>query len=220
MTATAAQRAALAGLHVLADDAPMWPHDPVEQARAACAGGANVVQLRAKRTSDAETLRMAQAIRDVTSRAGALFILNDRFDLALAAGADGVHLGQKDVAPERIPASMRERLLLGRSTHNEAQWQAAANECIDYVAFGPVFETTSKASEWPARGVAALARAVEAASPRPLVAIGGIGPENIAQIGEIGAGAAVISAIAGSEAMQVATRTLVRTFDAARGNAR
>ena len=93
----------LRGLHVLADDAPHWKHDPVEQARAACRGGASVVQLRAKLAADREALAWALRIRELTRQAGALFIVNDRFDLALAAGADGVHLGQEDLPPTRIP---------------------------------------------------------------------------------------------------------------------
>jgi len=209
LTSAAALCKALAGLHVLADDAQGWPHDPVAQARAACAGGAAVVQLRAKHATDHETLRMARAIRAATTQAGALFFVNDRFDLALAANADGVHLGQNDLPPGRIPAECREHLLIGRSTHTPAQLRAAAEEPVAYLAFGPVFGTQSKESDWTPRGITALAEAVGAAAPRPLVAIGGIGQANIAEIGGAGAGAAVLSAVAGAQQMELATRTLV-----------
>ena len=124
----AALRRRLAGLHVLADDDPRWPRDPVAQAEAACAGGAAVVQLRCKRATDGEALRLAGAVRARTRAAGVLFVVNDRFDLALAAEADGVHLGQEDLPPARLPAAARERLLVGRSTHTLAQARAAARE--------------------------------------------------------------------------------------------
>lgn len=208
---------ALAGLHVLADATPAWPNDPIEQARAACAGGADVVQLRAKLTIDRETLDLAREIRALTRAANVLFIVNDRFDLALVSEADGVHLGQDDLAPARIPAPLRGRLLIGRSTHDEAQLRAAAKEPLDYVAFGPVFRTDSKATGWSARGVPGLRRAVTLTSPRPLVAIGGIDAANAGDIAAAGAGAAVISAIANAPDMLAATRTLKRSLAEAGG---
>ena len=155
------------GLHVLADDDPRWPHDPVDQALAACAGGAAVVQLRAKLATDRAALAWGEAIRAATQRAGALFCVNDRIDLALACGADGVHLGQEDVPPARIPPDWRARIAIGRSTHTEEQVAAACNEAVDYVAFGPVFETRSKEQAWSARGLEALAlrRGARGAAP-------------------------------------------------------
>ena len=148
------------GLHVLADDDPRWPHDPVDQALAACAGGAAVVQLRAKLATDRAALAWGEAIRAATQRSGALFCVNDRFDLALACGADGVHLGQEDVPPARIPPEWRARIAIGRSTHTAGAGRGArANEAVDYVAFGPVFETRSKEQPLP-RARARRARAV------------------------------------------------------------
>jgi thiamine-phosphate diphosphorylase len=199
----------LRGLHVLADDAPHWKHDPVEQARAACRGGASVVQLRAKLAVDREALAWALRIRELTRRAGVLFIVNDRFDLALAAGADGVHLGQEDLPPARIPERAREALLVGRSTHTLEEAAAACREPIDYAAFGPIFGTRSKTSPYDARGVEALARVVRLVAPRPAVAIGGIDEGKATQIAAVGAGAAVISAVAGAEDPEAATRRLV-----------
>ena len=191
--------ARLAGLHVLADDAPHWPRDPVEQARAACAGRAAVVQLRAKRATDGETLRWAREIRKLTRDAGLLLVINDRFDLALASEADGVHLGQGDLPPGRLPADARARLLVGRSTHTPAQLREAREEAPDYLAFGPVFGTTSKTSEWSARGLPALAEAVALAHPLPLIAIGGVDLDQLGGLRRAGAaGFAVISAVAGA----------------------
>jgi thiamine-phosphate diphosphorylase len=201
----------LHGLHVLADDAPRWPHDPVSQARSACQGGAAVVQLRAKHATDREALAWAAEIRRLTEASGALFIVNDRFDLALAAGADGVHLGEEDLPPARVLPELRRRLLVGWSTHTEEQVAAAREEPIDYIGFGPVFGTRSKASDYDARGPGLLAAAVKAAAPRPVVAIGGIDTANAHQVVAAGAaGAAVISTVAGAQDPADATRALVR----------
>jgi thiamine-phosphate pyrophosphorylase len=211
-----AAAARLRGLHVLADDDPRWPHDPVAQARAACAGGAAVVQLRAKRAGDRDALAWADAIRELTLRAGVLFFVNDRFDLALATGADGVHLGQQDLPPAAIPSTLRERLLVGRSTHTPAELRAARDEPVDYVAFGPVFGTRSKASEHEPCGLARLTAAVREAAPRPLIAIGGIRSDNTAAVMSAGAaGIAVISAVAAADDPEAATRALVRAISAA-----
>ncbi len=206
------RRKRLAGLHVLADDDPRWQRDPVAQARAACRAGADVIQLRAKHATDRVALAWARAIRSETRDAGTLFFVNDRFDLALSAEADGVHLGQEDVPPERIPDVLRRRLLVGLSSHTEEQALAARNEPVDYVAFGPVFGTASKPSPWGARGVEMLAAVVRGVAPRPVVAIGGIDAANAGRVSDAGAAAAVISAVAGAADMGDATRELLRAL--------
>jgi thiamine-phosphate pyrophosphorylase len=199
------------GLHVLADDDPRWPVGPVEQAKHACAGGASVVQLRVKHATDREALVWGRAIRELTHEAGVRFVLNDRFDLALACGADAVHLGQTDLPPRALPAETRKQLAVGRSTHDLEQARAARAEAVDYVAFGPVFGTTSKASQYAARGTDALAEVVDLAAPLPVVAIGGIDASNVAEIVATGAaGAAVISAVAAAADPTLATSDLVR----------
>jgi len=204
---------ALEGIMVLADDDPRWAWDPVEQARAGCTGGASCVQLRAKHATDREALAWAEAIRRETREAGVLFLVNDRFDLAWLAEADGVHLGQHDLPPTALPPAVRDRLLLGRSTHESAQLDAARSEPVDYLAFGPVFGTASKASPYGPRGADALSSAVRAASPRPLVAIGGIDALRASLVAEAGAAcAAVISAVAGADDPGAATARLVAAF--------
>lgn len=197
------------GLYVLCDDDPRWPRDPVAQARAALAGGARVVQLRAKRATDAQALAWAEAIGALAREHDALFFVNDRFDLALAAGADGVHLGQTDLPPARLPASARAKLLVGRSTHTLDEARATRDEAVDYVAFGPLFGTTSKDSEYDARGLDALAEVVRIAAPRPVVAIGGIDAARAAAVMRAGAAAVcVISAVAGEPDPEAAARAL------------
>jgi thiamine-phosphate pyrophosphorylase len=210
----------LAGLYFLADADPRWPNDPVEQARAALAGGAAAVQLRAKRATDRQTLAWGAAIRSLTRERGALFFVNDRFDLALACDADGVHLGQDDLPPARLPAAARARLLVGRSTHTAEQARAATSEPIDYVAFGPLFGTTTKDSPYTARGLDALAEIVRIAAPRPVVAIGGIDAARAASVIAAGAAAVcVISAIAGAADPEAATRELVGVLPVRPGGA-
>lgn len=205
-----------AGVHVLADDDPRWPHDVLAQARAACEGGAHVVQLRCKHATDLAALSLAREIRKLTREAGVRFVVNDRFDLALLADADAVHLGQDDLPPARLPASARERLAVGRSTHDVEQLARATREGVAYVAFGPVFGTASKDSTYDARGLEALAAAVRAAAPLPLVAIGGIDAMRISAVRRAGAaGAAVISAVAAAKNPFEATRALVRAFSEA-----
>jgi thiamine-phosphate pyrophosphorylase len=207
----------IAGLYFLADDDPRWGRDPVEQARAALAGGAHVVQLRAKHATDRQTLAWGEAIRRLATAHGALFFVNDRFDLALALGADGVHLGQRDLPPARVPAAARAQLRIGRSTHTAEQARAAVAEPIDYLAFGPLHGTTTKESPYGARGLDALAEVVRIAAPRPVVAIGGIDAARAA--GAIAAGAAavcVISAVAGAADPEAAARAIVAAVSTAR----
>ncbi len=203
--------AAIRGLYVLCDDDPRWPHDPVEQARAALAGGARVVQLRAKHATDRQVLAWAESIRALATAHGALFFVNDRFDLALAAAADGVHLGQHDLPPERVPERARAQLRVGRSTHTLEQARAACDEPVDYIAFGPLFGTTSKDSAYTARGLEALAEVARIVAPRPVVAIGGIDAARAADVLRAGAASiCVISAVAAASDPEAAARALAK----------
>jgi len=202
-----------AGLHVLVDDNPRWGRDPVAQGELACRGGARILQLRCKRTSDAQVLEWGRALRALTQRFEARLVLNDRFDLALLCEADAVHLGQGDLPPARIPTARRQGLAIGRSTHTLAQLRAATAEPVDYIAFGPVFGTHSKNSPYSQRGIDALANAVAAAAPHPLIAIGGIDAERAAAVRTTGAaGFAVIGAVAAAADPVAATRELLSAW--------
>lgn len=208
--------AAYHGLHVLVDDDPRWGwgRDPVAQARAACRAGAPVVQLRAKLASDQTVLAWAREIRALTRACGSRFVVNDRFDIALLAEADAVHLGQSDLPPAALPQEARRRLAVGRSTHTRAQLLAACDEDVDYVAFGPVFGTRSKSSDYAARGTSAVVAAVSIVAPRPVVVIGGIHAVHLAGLRSAGAaGFAVISALAASPDPERAARALMAAFD-------
>jgi thiamine-phosphate pyrophosphorylase len=200
------------GVYALVDDDPRWPHAPRAQLEAVLAGGVSVVQLRLKHTADGAALAFAREAVRAARAAGAVSIVNDRFDLALLAGADGVHLGHDDLAPELLPADARARLVVGLSTHTQEQVRASRARPIDYVAFGPVFGTASKDSEYSARGLAALREAVANAA-HPLVAIGGITAETIAGVAAAGAvAAAVISALAAAADPARAARELAARF--------
>ncbi|HEU4430920.1 MAG TPA: thiamine phosphate synthase, partial [Myxococcota bacterium] len=187
-------------------------HDPVAQARAACAGGARVVQLRAKHATDAEALAWGREIRALTRAAKLLLVMNDRVDLALACGADGVHLGQDDLPPVDA-RRIAPQLAIGRSTHDADQLARALAEPIDYVAYGPLFGTASKQTGYEARGLAALREIATQRGPRPLVAIGGIDASNCAGVRAAGAqGFAVISAVANAGDPLAAVRELVAAW--------
>jgi thiamine-phosphate pyrophosphorylase len=188
----------LAGYYAIVDAAPS--EDPARlEARAArlLEAGPCCLQLRAK-GSDAAALRAGAArILPLARRAGVPLCVNDRLDVALAVGADVVHLGQDDL-PLADALRVRElcgarSLLIGFSTHDRAQAQAAARAGADYIGFGPVFGTASKLNPDPTVGVALLAEICAAVSV-PVVAIGGITPDNASSVARAGAAAAAVIA--------------------------
>ena len=130
-------------------------------------------------------------------------IVNDRVETALLAEADGVHLGQDDFPCRTARAALGDRAIVGLSTHGEDEARAADAEPCDYIAIGPVFETASKPDARPTVGLAGVAGA-RRATARPLVAIGGIGPERIRGVLDAGADAvAAVSALGGSSPAEV-----------------
>jgi thiamine-phosphate pyrophosphorylase len=155
---------------------------------AALRGGVDVVQLREKDRSfgDEALLEAARAFRAACDAHGALFVLNDRPNLAAAAHADGVHVGQDDMPVAEARALVGEDVLLGRSTHTPAQVDDAAVADVDYFAVGPVHATPTKPGR-PAVGLALIRHAARAPRAVPWFAIGGIDPSNVAAV--IGAGA-------------------------------
>jgi len=173
------------GLYAIVDVATLRARDldPVAFAEAMIEGGASTLQLRDKEGAGRSTLVLLEAIVALARPRGVPVYANDRVDLALLAGASGVHLGQGDVDPARARALAERaatRLALGRSTHDERELRAALGEAIDYVAIGPVASTSSKLDHEPvlgAREAARLARLAREARPGlPRVAIGGVDP--------------------------------------------
>jgi thiamine-phosphate pyrophosphorylase len=139
-------------------------------------GGARVLQIRLKPAAVTDIVRVARMARRVCDEAGAQLIINDRIDIALASGADGVHLGQTDIPLADACALVGTRLAIGVSTHNLEQVRDAVELAPAYIAYGPIFATTTKENPDPVQGVMALRAAVRAAGNVPVVAIGGITP--------------------------------------------
>jgi thiamine-phosphate pyrophosphorylase len=181
-----------------------------EQLARLCEAGARLVQLREKALPPRELYAELLEALKVARSFGARLIVNDRVDLALAAGADGVHVGQDDVPPEAARALLGEGRLVGFSTHNIEQAAAAARLPVDYVAVGPVFGTSSKENPDPVVGLEGVRRVREAVGGRiKLVAIGGITRETAPSVLEAGADSvAVIGALVNtSDPAEITRRT-------------
>jgi thiamine-phosphate pyrophosphorylase len=175
---------------------------------AALRGGARVVQVRAKELPAAVLLALARECVAAARVEGAVLVVNDRPDVAVLAGADGVHLGQEDLSPRDARRALPARALLGLSTHDDTQVEAAAGEPVDYVAIGPVFPTRTKADARPAVGLEGV-RSARARTRLPLVAIGGITADNARAVIESGAdGVAVLSAVLTGDDVEAAVRRL------------
>jgi thiamine-phosphate pyrophosphorylase len=205
------RRAALAAarLYLICGTRP-GGRDLLEVLRAALAGGVDVVQLREKAIDDARVTELARAARELCAPAGVPLIVNDRPRVALAAGADGVHVGQEDMPVAAVRALLGPELLIGRSTHTPAQIAAAGD--VDYIGVGPVYATPTK----PGRAAVGL-ELVEVAAARtrlPFFAIGGIGAGNVGAV--VAAGArrvAVVRAIAEAADPEAAARALRARLD-------
>jgi thiamine-phosphate diphosphorylase len=157
------------------------------------AGGAKILQVRLKPAAVDDIVRVATMARRVCDEAGAALVINDRVDIALLVRADAVHLGQTDMPLSAARELAGTRLAVGLSTHDARQVAAAVAQRPDYIAYGPVFATTTKQNPDPVQGLDALRTAVAAAGDIPVVAIGGITPDQARAV--YGTGAASICAI-------------------------
>ena len=198
--ARADRLARLRGLYAIVGD-----DDPVSRAEAVLAGGARVIQLRMKRAPAGEVLAVARRIVALAHRSSppspidrgspapgpALVLVNDRPDIALLSGADGVHLGDDDLPVPDARALLGEALLVGRTARTLEAARAALAAGADHVGYGPVFASVTKPLDVEPRGLEALA-ATCAALPAPVVAISGITRENIAAVARAGAAAAAV----------------------------
>jgi thiamine-phosphate pyrophosphorylase len=156
--------------------------------------GVRLLQLRAKTMAGGPMLELADRIQRHVSAAGALFVVNDRADIARMCRAAGVHVGQDDLAPEDVRRVVGDTALVGLSTHNVGQLRAAASAPVDYVAVGPVYGTSSKERPDPVVGLDGVRSAKAIVEDRPLVAIGGITLDRAPAL--IAAGADVVAVIA------------------------
>lgn len=168
----------------------------LEQVEKLAAGGATLVQLREKRAAPQDFYEAVRRVMEFARSAKIKVIINDRADIALAAKADGVHLGQDDLPPEEARKLLGEKAIIGFSTHSSEQVAAACKLPLDYIAVGAVFPTVSKENPEAIVGVEGVRAARAIVGDMPLVAIGGISLENVGEVWEAGADSvAVIGAI-------------------------
>ncbi len=178
----------------------------LETVAEACAGGADAVQLRDKTLAARDLVHLCRELQSLCDKTGALFILNDRVDVALAADVDGVHVGQDDLPVRAVRSMVGHRKLIGCSTHSIAQALTAAGDGADYVSCGPVFATPTKPDYAPV----GLDRVKEYKKLLrvPFVAIGGIDESNVDQVLLSGAErVAVVRAVSGADSIEGAART-------------
>lgn len=194
----------------LAGDRPL-----TEVVRRAVAGGVTIVQLREKECSSREYLELALSIKKILP-AEVPLIINDRLDVALAAQADGVHLGQNDLPAEAARKHLGPDAIIGLSVENLEQLKQAIILPVDYLAVSPVFATPTKTDTGPAWGLEGLVRA-RRMTGLPLVAIGGINESNVAEVIRAGAdGLAVVSAVCAAPDPEQAARRLRRLIEETR----
>jgi thiamine-phosphate pyrophosphorylase len=202
-------------LYVVLDEATTPPAAFADLAEAAVSGGATAIQLRDKRSGARSLIALAQAVRARLHGRNVPVIVNDRADLALAAGADGVHLGQDDLPAEFARAILGQDAIIGLSVTGEAEIGTVDPALVDHVGLGPIFPTGTKPDAAPALGPERFA-AIRRLLALPVVAIGGIGQDNAAEAIRAGAdGVAVVSAVARAADPAAAARALLAEIDRA-----
>ena len=202
-------------LYVVLDRAAAGERSLDDLLAAVIDGGCRMVQLRDKDSPSGRLLPLAERLLARARRAGVTFVINDRVDLAVAVGADGVHLGQDDLPARLARPLLRSGTILGISTHDVAQAHAARDAGADYVAVGAMFPTATK-RDFQLVGPA-LVRKLRPDIRVPLVGIGGITHENVADVIRAGAdGVAVISAVCGAPNPEAATRRFLELIREAR----
>jgi len=197
-------------LYVITDARPRLPLERFLDA--AISGGVGMVQLRDKHLADPELLEVATECARFCRQRGVAFIVNDRADIALASGADGVHLGQDDMSVTSARALLGRDRITGLSTHTPEQVSAAREAQVDYIAIGPIYETPTKPGR-PAVGLE-LVRYAAAYAAQPFFAIGGLEPANIPDVVEAGArGISVHRYVAQSPDPQRAAREILEAIE-------
>src|SRR5574337_1697187 len=205
----------VAGLHLVTDSALCGARGVEAVVEAAVRGGARVVQLREKLLSTRAFVERARALKALLAPLGVLLVINDRLDVALACGADGLHVGQDDLLPEDARRWMP-HALLGLSIERLDQLGAAERMAVDYYGAGPVFPTATKADAAPPLGLEGL-RALRAGTARPLIAIGGIDAANAGAVLAAGAqGLAVVSALCAAPDPEAEARRICSAMGATR----
>jgi thiamine-phosphate pyrophosphorylase len=203
-------------VYLITDRALSGARGVLETVAAAIAGGATMVQLRDPEAKTRALVEEARAIHALTRPAGVPFIVNDRVDVALAAGADGVHVGQADMTVADVRALIGPKPILGLSITSEADLDVSDFRGVDYLGVGPVFQTSTKPDAAPPINAGGL-EAIVARTKIPIVAIGGLHAGNAADAITAGAhGIAVVSAICAAPDAEAATRELAEIVKVAR----
>lgn len=207
-------------LYVITDEAIAGGLSHAEIARRAIAGGADVIQLRDKVCGCREFNRIGRKIREITRKTGTLFIINDRLDVALECGADGVHLGPDDIRADVARQLSPPGFIIGISVGTVDEAVRAEQDGADYLALSPVFSTASKYDAGPGRGLDEF-RKIKRNVSVPVIAIGGINRDNVREVIAAGAdGVAVISGVVGSPDITIAARELKNLIRVYRKNMR
>lgn len=188
---------------------------PLEVVEECLGAGLRAVQLREKDLEVRALLALAEPLREATRRHGARLLINDRADVALVVGADGVQRTHTSLPVAALRGITPPGFLIGASAHSTAEAREAAAEGADFVVFGPVYDTPSKRRYGPPQGLAAL-EAAAAAATRPLLAVGGITPERVREVRAAGAaGVAVIGAVYGAARPADATKAFLDVLGSA-----
>lgn len=206
-------------LYVITDEAIAGGRSHTEIAQQALLGGAGIIQLRDKSRSCKELATVGREMAAITRKAGAILIVNDRLDVAIACGADGVHFGQDDMRVGTARQLVPPGFIIGVSVGTVEEATDAEREGADYVALSPAFPTTSKDDAGPGHGLERL-REIRRAVSIPVIAIGGINRQNVRDVIAAGAdGIAVISAVVARPDIAAAARELRELVRESRGSA-
>lgn len=199
-------------LHVITDTELQDRFSHLELANLAIAGGADTIQFRQKSGSTRKMIETARQMKQLCTSSGVVFIVNDRLDVAIASASDGVHLGQDDFPIPLAREILGDAKIIGGSAVTLDEAKKCLSEGADYVGFGPVYPTTSKADAGPVTGIELMQEVIDKV-PLPIIAIGGVNKDNTAEVMQAGAyGIAVISAVCCEQNPEEATRELFQAL--------
>jgi thiamine-phosphate pyrophosphorylase len=199
------------GLYLVTDKKALKGRDMIHAVSRSLDAGVEIIQFRDKESSDRDFFETGKKIKKLTEGKKVLFIVNDRVDMAVALGADGVHLGQDDIPVEKAREALGKNKIIGLSTHSLEQIREAAEKGLDYVAVGPVFATPTKPG-YKAVGLELVAKAKKELNI-PVVGIGGINESNINEVMNAGADkAAIVRAVLSADDPFEAAKKLMMSF--------
>ena len=205
------------GLYVIVDPEATRSRDVIEVAEAALCGGASIIQLRDKTRDKGEALEVARTLKALCDRHDALFIVNDDADIAFLSEAHGLHVGQTDLPVQEARRVLSSEQIIGRSNNGTVEALDSQAKGADYLAVGAVFSTTTMGKRGRTAVGADMIRAVKQAVSAPVVAIGGINADNIAEVARAGADCiCVVSAVTYADDVESAASELVRLMESAR----